>query len=69
MGRDPRSSQKISSCISRGDMMEVKAVAKIRRRGDITIPASIRRHQKLGEGDHLVLISKEDHVIIKKLEL
>ena len=46
-----------------------KEVAKIRRSGEITIPAGIRKQLKLKVGEHLVLIPDNDSVILKKLKL
>ena len=46
-----------------------KEVAKIRNRGEITIPKSIRRQLKLEVGGHLVLIAENNQIILRKLEL
>jgi len=46
-----------------------KEIAKIRNRGDITIPKNIRRQMKLEVGEHLILVVEGDHVILKKLIL
>jgi AbrB family looped-hinge helix DNA binding protein len=46
-----------------------KAVAKIRNKGDITIPISIRKQLNFEIGDHLKLIADKDSLIVKKLDL
>lgn len=47
----------------------IKEVAKIRNRGDITIPRSIRKQLNLREGEHLLLMTENEHIILKKLIL
>ena len=45
------------------------AVGKVGRRGQITIPRSIRRRLKLEEGDHVAFVERETEVVLQPLSI
>lgn len=44
-------------------------VGKVGRRGQITIPRSIRRRLGLQEGDHIAFVERETEVVLQPLSL